>query len=55
MTWEGEWMKNKIKNWFNKGTKQEIFIKKAMIVLLTIYFLYRSGYVVGTFLAHLGL
>ena len=48
-------MKNKIKNWFNKGTKQEVFIKRVMLVLLTLYFLYRSGYVIGIFLAHLGL
>ena len=55
MAWEGERDENKIKNWFNKGMKQEVFIKKEMLVLLTIYFLYRSGYVAGTLLAHLGL
>ncbi len=44
-----------LKEWFNSGTKTEVFIKKALVVLIVFYLMYKSGYVVGTFIANIGL
>lgn len=49
-----EQKKSKIKAWLNTGTKNEVFVKKIFIVLVTIYIIYRLGYGVGMFLAHIG-
>ena len=38
-----------IKVWVNAGTRNEIFIS------LTLLIIYKLGYVIGVFLAHIGL
>lgn len=44
-----------LKKWFNSGSKTEVVIKKTLVVLIAFYLMYKSGYVVGTFLANIGL
>lgn len=44
-----------LKKWFNAGSKTEVIMKKAFVVLIAFYLMYKSGYVVGTFLANIGL
>lgn len=47
--------KQNLQDWLNTGTKKESFVKKMLTVVVTIYIIYRLGYGVGTFLAHIGL
>ena len=42
-----------IKNWLNVGTKTEIIIKKLLLNGLTGLVVYRLGYAIGSFLAHI--
>lgn len=42
-----------IKNWLNVGTKTEIIIKKLLLNGLTGLLVYRLGYAIGSFLAHI--
>jgi hypothetical protein len=44
-----------MKEWFNKGTKTEVFIKKTLAALVGFLLSYRIGYVIGAFLANIGL
>ena len=44
-----------IKAWVNAGTRNEIFIKRVLVVSLTLLVIYKLGYVIGVFLAHIGL
>ena len=44
-----------IKTWVNAGTGNEIFIRRVLVVSLTILVLYKLGYAIGVFLAHIGL
>lgn len=48
-------LENNIMAWFKKGTKEQVFFKKALLVLLAFYLMYRLGYIVGIFLANIGL
>ncbi|MBR3935310.1 MAG: hypothetical protein IKJ57_02020 [Oscillospiraceae bacterium] len=45
----------KWKAFLNKGTKCEVFIKKAFVILSILLLAYGVGYAVGTFLANIGL
>ena len=47
--------KRNTKDWFNTGTKREVFVKKMLAVVFTIYFIYRLGYAIGTFLVYIDL
>ena len=47
--------KSNTKDWLNAGTKQEVFVKKTITVVIAIYIIYQLGYRIGTFLAHIGL
>lgn len=47
--------KRNIKDWINTGTSREVFVKKLLVIVLSIYFIYRLAYAVGTFLAYIGL
>ena len=44
-----------IKAWVNAGTRNEIFIRRVLVVSLTLLVIYKLGYVIGVFLAHIGL
>lgn len=44
-----------IKTWVNVGAGNEIFIRRVLVVSLTILLLYKLGYAIGVFLAHIGL
>ncbi len=44
-----------IKVWVNAGTGDNIFIRKILISGLTLLVLYKLGYAIGVFLAHIGL
>ncbi len=44
-----------LKDWFNSGSKTMVVIKKALIVLIAFYLMYKLGYFVGTFIANIGL
>ena len=44
-----------IKTWVNAGTGNEIFIRRVLVVSLTILVLYKLGYAIGVFLTHIGL
>ena len=44
-----------IKTWVNAGTGDNIFIRKILIVSLMLLVLYKVGYTIGVFLAHIGL
>ena len=44
-----------IKAWVNAGTTNEIFIRRVLVVSLTILVIYKLGYAIGVFLAHIGL
>lgn len=44
-----------LKKWFNSGSKTEVIIKKVLVVLVAFYLMYKSGYVVGMFLANIGI
>lgn len=44
-----------IKVWVNAGTGDNIFIRKILIFSLTLLVLYKLGYAIGVFLAHIGL
>ena len=46
---------NEIKAWVNAGTENEIFIRRVLVVSLTLLALYKLGYAVGVFLEHSGL
>lgn len=42
-----------LKEWLDSGSKTEV--KKTLVVLIAFYLLYKLGYVVGTFIANIGL
>lgn len=44
-----------LKKWFSLGSKTEAVIKKVLVVLIAFYLMYKLGYVVGTFIANIGL
>jgi len=44
-----------LKKWFNLGSKTKVFIKKTLVILIAFYLMYKSGYIVGTFIANIGL
>lgn len=44
-----------IKAWVNAGTRNEIFIRRVLVVSLTVLVIYELGYAIGVFLAHIGL
>lgn len=44
-----------IKAWVNAGTTNEIFIRRVLVVSLTLLVIYKLGYAIGVFLAHIGL
>ena len=44
-----------IKAWVNAGTTNKIFIRRVLVVSLTILVIYKLGYAIGVFLAHIGL
>ncbi len=46
---------NTFKKWINTGTKKETFAKKTFVVLMAIFIIYQIGYVIGIFLANIGL
>ena len=41
--------------WVNGGTRNEFFIKRVLVVSLTLLIIYKLGYFIGVFLAHIGL
>lgn len=45
---------NEIKDWMNRGTKVQVLIRRIMVIGIIVLILYGFGYVVGTFIAHLG-
>lgn len=45
---------NEIKAWMNRGTEVQVLIRRIMVIGIIVWLIYGSGYVVGTFLAHLG-
>ena len=45
---------NDIIAWMNAGTGNDIFIRKVLVICLTLLVLYKLGYVIGAFLAHIG-
>lgn len=47
--------KNNLKDWLNAGTKDRVFVKKMLAVVITIYIIYQLGYGIGTLLTHIGL
>lgn len=47
--------KSNIRDWLYAGTKNEVFIKKLLSIVLTVYIIYLLGYGIGTFWVHLGL
>ncbi len=44
-----------LEKWFNAGSKKEVVIKKPLVILIAFYLIYKLGYVVGEFLANIGL
>lgn len=44
-----------IKAWVNAGTRNEIFIRRVLVVSLTVLVIYKLGYAIGVFLAYIGL
>lgn len=44
-----------MKAWVNAGTKDEIFIRRVLVVSLTVLVIYKLGYAIGVFLAYIGL
>lgn len=44
-----------IKTWVNAGTGSGIFIRRVIVVSLTLLGLYKLGYAIGVCLAHIGL
>lgn len=52
---EDEVSNKKVIDCLNVGTKNEIIIKKLLLICLLMLVLYRLGYAVGTFFAHIGL
>ena len=44
-----------MKAWVNAGTRNEIFIRRVLVVSLTVLVIYKLGYAIGVFLAHIGL
>ena len=46
---------SRILAWFENGTKNQVFCKKALLVMLAFYLMYRLGYVIGLFLSNIGL
>ena len=44
-----------IKAWVNAGTTNKIFIRRVLVVSLTLLVIYELGYAIGVFLAHIGL
>lgn len=44
-----------LKKWFNSGSKTETVIKKAFLILIAFYLIYKLGYVIGTLLANISL
>ncbi|WP_181986534.1 MULTISPECIES: hypothetical protein [unclassified Clostridium] len=45
---------NAIKDWMNRGTNVQKLIRRIMVVGIIVLIIYGLGYVVGTFIAHLG-
>lgn len=43
-----------VRNWLSTGTGSELFIKRALVVTVTILIIYRLGYAVGKLLYHSG-
>ena len=50
-----ETVKNELCDFFTKGTKNEVLIKKIAAVGLVMLFIYRIGYTFGVSMCHLGL
>ena len=48
---EDDW---KVSVWAG-GTTNEIFIRRVLVVSLTLLVIYKLGYAIGVFLAHIGL
>ena len=44
-----------IKAWINAGTRNEILIRRLLVVSLTLLVIYKLGYAIGVFLALIGL
>jgi len=44
-----------IKTWVNAGEERVVFVRKAFAVSLALLILYKFGYVIGTFLAQIGI
>lgn len=44
-----------MKAWVNAGTRDEIFIRRVLVVSLTVLVIYKLGYAIGVFLAYIGL
>ena len=42
-------------SWVNTGTKNEVFLKRVLVICLALLILYKLGYAIGTFLAHVGM
>lgn len=40
-----------IKKWMDQGTKQEAFVKKLLVICVSVLILYALGYAVGKFYA----
>lgn len=45
---------NAIKDWMNRGTNVQKLIRRIMVVGIIVLIIYGLGYVVGTFIVHLG-
>lgn len=46
---------NGVMTWINAGSGDAIFIRKALVIALTILVIYKLGYAIGVFLAHIRL
>lgn len=46
---------NDIEEWFQTGSKNEVFLKKSLLLLVMTWLIYQTGYAIGTFLAHFAL
>lgn len=44
-----------LKEWLGSGSKTAVVLKKTLVVLIAFYLMYKLGYVVGTFIANIGL
>lgn len=53
-----KWIKNlnakAIVDWFNRGTKAEVLLKRILVIGLAVLSVYKAGYNAGTFIAYLG-